>query len=356
MFRLNALWFIICSLWFFQLNEMFGQCDIEIYGFNPITTAVTLVVNGGQCGTEADSIGEFLLGLEFLPALEDNPYPCFSTQGDEDSVIGNEVETSLVIFPLNFPGFDIGEGEDDILQTGDTITFRLNDVQLPGSGISQCWFDVFLEGSYMEECLALVVVQINDSDTFYGDYGLAGFPFPDEDFMNSYIPFSYNGACDPPPPPLVDGCTDIFAYNYNQYATVDDDTCIYQGCLDPDALNYCEECTVEGDCIYPPDDNGSGTDCNDPGIFTPNTFTPNNDGLNDYWRPVTRRDCWWTWEVRVYNRWGTLVWWSQDPEDKWLGNKLGAFVPDGVYTYTIKGKTWQSQKTVSMAGHITIFR
>ena len=48
MFRLNALLFIVCTLWFFQLNEMFGQCDLEIYGFNPITTDVTLVSTAGN--------------------------------------------------------------------------------------------------------------------------------------------------------------------------------------------------------------------------------------------------------------------------------------------------------------------
>ena len=165
--------------------------------------------------------------------------------------------------------------------------------------------------------------------------------------------WSLNGACDPPPPPIVYGCTDMFAYNYNEFATHSDGGCIYQGCLDPEALNYCEECTVEGECFYLPD---GGEDCSDPRVYTPNTFTPNGDTLNDYWKPVTRSECWWRWECRIYNRWGALVWVSYDPEDKWLGNRLGAFVPDGVYTWTIKASTWESQKVIEMAGNVTIFR
>lgn len=327
-----------------------GQCDIEIYGFNPISTDMTIVVNGGYCGSPVDSIGEFLLGISFTLNAEGN----FPDVSEFDCFYDNN--WALLIFPLNFPGFDIGEGDDQILQTGDTISFALNEIPFFGSGTANCWIEIMQSGAYFEECVIMNVWQINDSETIYGESGLGGFPYPDENIFNSWITWSLNGACDPPPPPVVYGCMDMFAYNYNMAATMDDDTCVYQGCLDPEALNYCEECTIAGDCIYPPDNNGSDTDCNDPSIYTSNTFTPNNDGLNDFWRPITMYDCWWKWEVRIYNRWGTLVWVAYDPRDKWIGERLGYFVPDGVYTYTIKGSTWGSQKVVSMAGHVTVFR
>ena len=319
-----------------------GQCDMEIVGFNPISTDITLAINGAACGTESDSIGEFLLGLTFNPPLEDNPFPCFYDDG-----------WALLIFPLNFPGFEIGQGPDNILQQGDTLTFSLLETPLFGSGTADCWIDILQSGSYYEECLILTVWQINDSDNILGEPGLGGFAYPDADIFNSWIHFSLNGACDPPPPPIVEGCTDLFAFNYNEGATEEDGSCIYQGCLDPEAINYCEECTVEGECEYLPDE---GENCNDPLIYTSNTFTPNGDGLNDYWKPVTRNECWWRWECRIFNRWGTLVWVSYDPQDKWLGNRLGYFVPDGVYVYTIKATTFQSTKAVSINGQISVFR
>ena len=34
-----------------------GQCDIEIIGFNPISTDITLAVNGGNCGTKLTLLG-----------------------------------------------------------------------------------------------------------------------------------------------------------------------------------------------------------------------------------------------------------------------------------------------------------
>ena len=329
-------------LLFFIPFLSWGQCDIEIVGFNPISTDITLAINGAACGTEADSIGEFLLALTFNPPLEDNPFPCFYDDG-----------WALLIFPLDFPGFEIGQGPDNIVQQGDTLTFSLLETPLFGSGTADCWIEILQSGSYYEECLILTVWQINDSDGITGEPGLGGFPYPDTDIFNSFIQFSLNGACDPPPPPLVEGCTDLFAFNYNEGATEEDGSCIYQGCLDPDALNYCEECTVEGECEYLPEE---GENCNDPLIYTSNTFTPNGDGLNDYWKPVTRSECWWRWECRIFNRWGTLVWVSYDPQDKWLGNRLGYFVPDGVYVYTIKATTFQSTKAVSINGQISVFR
>ena len=378
-------------IWFLIPLMSWGQCDIEIYGFNPISTDITLVVNNGQCGTPADSIGEFILALSFNPPVFPSPFQC----------LNEDAEWALLLYPLDFPGFDIGQGADNILASGDTITFNiLEDTPLAGSGTLLCWQNALQIGSYFEECVILTIFQINDSGTLIGGEGLGGFPYPDINVSNNFLQFSLAGACNPPPPPIVygcldpeafnynefatisdgscvyDGCTDPeannynevatiddgsceyggctnpFAYNYDASATLDDGSCIYEGCLDEEALNYCADCEVEGECIYGPED----PDCNDPCIKVPNTFTPNNDGVNDYWQPITYADCWLDWDCRVYNRWGSTVWWSADPNEKWLGNKLGTYVPDGVYVWTIKATSIESRKVVDMAGHVTIFR
>ena len=172
--RTVLLWILIPVLSYGQ-----GTCDIEIIGFNPISTDVTLAINGGYCAPEAgDSIGEFLLSLAFNPPLEDN--------GDWGCIYPNG--WAYLIFPLNFPGFDIGEGEDDILQTGDTVTFTLDEVPSFGSGTAACWIDIMQSGAYYEECLVLTIWQINDSYVLDGsDSGLGGFPYPDADIWNSWI-------------------------------------------------------------------------------------------------------------------------------------------------------------------------
>lgn len=287
-----------------------GQCDMEIIGFDPISTDILIAINGGQCGTEADSIGEFILALGFNPPLEETPWPCF---GDE--------EFMLLLYPLNFPGFDIGEGSDNILQTGDTILFNiLEDTNIAGSGTLLCWQEALHQGSFFEECVVLTIMQINDSDTLFGEDGLGGFPYPDIDISNNWLEFSLGGSCDPPPPPVP---------------------------AKPDG----NDSTSTTDPPSPP----SNPECEDPCIHVPNVFTPNNDNVNDYWRAVTKSSCWLEWELKVYNRWGGVVWWSVDPSDKWVGGDTH-YVPDGVYVWTIKATSLRSTKVVDMTGFVTVFR
>ncbi len=150
----------------------------------------------------------------------------------------------------------------------------------------------------------------------------------------------------------IEGCTDPEATNYNPEANVDDGSCKYDiyGCTDPEAINYNPEATIDdGSCIY--EDN-----CN--GVFAPNTFTPNNDGVNDIWTLVTDPSCWLEWQISIYNRWGQLVWESTTPGEVWVGSysKGNHYVADGIYVYTAKGVGYNPTNTFQKSGYITIFR
>jgi gliding motility-associated-like protein len=72
--------------------------------------------------------------------------------------------------------------------------------------------------------------------------------------------------------------------------------------------------------------------CND---SIPNVFTPNNDGKNDFLLFSKRfHKCY---EIKIYNRWGNLIYEGSDPLKGWHGeNNAGNEVNDGTYYYILK--------------------
>jgi gliding motility-associated-like protein len=68
-------------------------------------------------------------------------------------------------------------------------------------------------------------------------------------------------------------------------------------------------------------------------VYIPNSFTPNNDGINDAWRPVTLNVE--RYEVWIYDRWGTEVFYTNDMDEYWLGEVRGGdhYVQSGAYVY-----------------------
>ena len=73
-----------------------------------------------------------------------------------------------------------------------------------------------------------------------------------------------------------------------------------------------------------------------PQIFVPTAFTPNGDGKNDIFRPVaagiTRIEY-----VRVYNRWGQMVFSAANDKVGWDGKIKGQEQPSGTFVWLVKG-------------------
>ena len=68
----------------------------------------------------------------------------------------------------------------------------------------------------------------------------------------------------------------------------------------------------------------------------PNVFTPNNDGKNDFYRPIEPYRFVEKIDIKIFNRWGNLVFQTENPEINWDGTNMTTKgkVPDGVYYYT----------------------
>ena len=91
-------------------------------------------------------------------------------------------------------------------------------------------------------------------------------------------------------------------------------------------------------------------------FYIPSGFTPNGDGINDAFGLVIENVD--IYELTVFNRWGEIVHYSNDPLQTWIGdvNQSGTYyAPNGVYSYRlkIKGKNKDAQ---TIHGNITILR
>ena len=64
-------------------------------------------------------------------------------------------------------------------------------------------------------------------------------------------------------------------------------------------------------------------------FYMPNAFTPNNDGQNDVILPVINGIE--TYQIKIYDRWGKIVFSSNDPYEAWDGNGAS----EGVYNYFV---------------------
>lgn len=91
-----------------------------------------------------------------------------------------------------------------------------------------------------------------------------------------------------------------------------------------------------------------------PFLFIPNAFTPNQDNTNEDWNIVNSFVK--TFHVWVYDKWGKLVFETEDKNEKWIGmNKEGNFYPSDVYVYRLE-YTGYDNSAYQAKGNVTILR
>ena len=94
-------------------------------------------------------------------------------------------------------------------------------------------------------------------------------------------------------------------------------------------------------------------------VFVPNIFTPNNDGVNDLYRPkVLSTFPVKKYEFQIHDRWGYLVFETTDPEVAWDGRVAGEPVEPAVYKWTLKFDQDVGDGPVRLykSGDVTIIR
>ncbi len=88
-------------------------------------------------------------------------------------------------------------------------------------------------------------------------------------------------------------------------------------------------------------------------IFIPNAFTPNDDGINDVFRIIPYENYKVT-RFSVYNRWGKLMFETNDAHKGWDGTFNGLSVPAGVYVYYLEMQN--RKKKVGKKGTVMLLR
>ena len=93
-------------------------------------------------------------------------------------------------------------------------------------------------------------------------------------------------------------------------------------------------------------------------IYVPNSFTPDDNGLNDVFTPVLtagydRTD---GWQFKIYNRWGEEIFNSEIIGNGWDGTYKGEPVQIGSYTWSLRFKDSQNNKIHDFTGHVNLIR
>lgn len=120
----------------------------------------------------------------------------------------------------------------------------------------------------------------------------------------------------------------------------------YDVVLEVASANGCTDITTQEVCIDP-----------DVAIYVPNTFTPNEDGHNDLFFAQGIGIDPENFELWVFDRWGNLIFYTDDPNEGWNGKVQGSdkLCQIDTYVWKIRCLDMLDQKHF-MIGHVNLIR
>lgn len=89
-------------------------------------------------------------------------------------------------------------------------------------------------------------------------------------------------------------------------------------------------------------------------VFVPNAFTPNSDGKNELFSISS--ECLLQGRIQIFNRWGGIVYSSDDLSRGWNGFRDGHLQPAGLYAYSIQYETQARRGKQIKTGVVYILR
>ncbi len=95
-------------------------------------------------------------------------------------------------------------------------------------------------------------------------------------------------------------------------------------------------------------------------FYMPTSFTPNGDGLNDYFGAYAEGVDVYDYEMLIYDRWGKLIYRTYDLDEKWDGTimQTGEAAVEGTYIWVVLMKESHDfeGKMLKQVGNVTLFR
>ncbi len=138
-----------------------------------------------------------------------------------------------------------------------------------------------------------------------------------------------------------DGDSSNIESPYHEYPPIPAEYQVYliaisnNGCIDTSKMNL----TVIGEYTF----------------YAPTAFSPDNDGHNERWRVYATNIKFETFELIIYDRWGEIIWQSNDINQWWDGRpmKSDKLVPVGSYTWLVRFKD-NNDVTRTKTGSVTV--
>lgn len=95
---------------------------------------------------------------------------------------------------------------------------------------------------------------------------------------------------------------------------------------------------------------------NDVTLFAPNSFTPDGDEFNQTWKVTILGTDIYSFHLKLYNRWGEMIWESQDASIGWDGTYNGKVVQTGAYTWSIDARDKYNDNKYYWNGHVNVLK
>ena len=92
-------------------------------------------------------------------------------------------------------------------------------------------------------------------------------------------------------------------------------------------------------------------------IYIPNTFTPDGDEHNQSFSPVfTSGFDPYDFNMKIFNRWGEIIWETNDSNSSWDGTYNNIVCPDGIYVWAVRFGVTKSDEKKEFMGSLTIIK